>query len=581
MPINSQLSHEDITIGEYILARLAQLGLKEVHGVPGDSNLRFLDLIEDHPDLNWVGCCNELNASYAADGYARVSKAGIGCIVTTFGVGELSAANGIAGAYAEQVPILHLVGIPSTAIHAKNVIVHHSMGDNKLDTYAKISGLITCAASSLLNHPKDAPDEIDRLLKAALTECRPVYLSLPGDLVDAKISASNLRLDLRQKVVEELRLQLNSNLVHEVLDQISNLFLESKKPVILLDGKCESFRIQTEAIKLAEAIQVPVFTTLMAKTTIGENHPLFGGLYKGNLSDSHIIQQVESSDMVIWIGPVASDINTASFSFNFKASEKIEFHASHTVVRDKQYASIGFRNLLPLLTERLSSLPPKPKRPIRDSNLPAKLTKPMSMDKMITQEEFWPLWAEHFFEPNDIIVGETGTSAFGLLEVKIPDGARLLCQMLWASIGWSTGACLGAAQAAEEQGKRTILFIGDGSLQISVQEISTMIRTGVKPIIVILNNDGYAIERFVHGMTRKYNDIQPWKWIAILDLFNPENTTPTATYLVETRKEFLDLLKNPEFRKADRIQLVEVKLGREDGPDMLLKQIKALGLKKP
>ncbi|EGG06839.1 uncharacterized protein MELLADRAFT_86255 [Melampsora larici-populina 98AG31] len=575
MPTNSLLSHEDTTIGAYILIRLAQLGIKQVHGVPGDFNLRFLDLIEDHPDLDWVGCCNELNASYAADGYARVSKAGIGCLVTTYGVGELSALNGVAGAYAEQVPILHIAGIPSSKMQENKAIVHHSLGDSNFDTYAKISDFVTCA-SSALKTPKDAPDEIDRLLKAALTECRPVYLSLPPNLVDAKIPASNLKIDLRQKVHEELQLQINPKLVPEVLAQISELYLKAKKPMILLDRGCDAFKVSTEVIKLAESIQIPVYTTLMAKTAIGVHHPLFGGLYKGGSSDIHIKEYVESSDMVIWIGTVASDRNTSSVSFNFKASEKIELHASHTVVRAKEYPSIGFRTLLPLLTQRLSSLPHKQKRQIRDSNPPAKIAKQVSMNEMITQAEFWPLWAENFFEPNDIVIGESGTASFALQDVDFPDGAQLVCQMLWASIGWSTGACLGMAQAAQEQGKRTILFIGDGSLQVSVQEISTMIRAGVKPIIVVINNDGYVIERFIHGMERKYNDIQPWKWTGILDLFDPENTTPKANYTAETRKEFMDLFKNPEFRKADRIQLVEAKLGREDAPDGLIQCIKAL-----
>ncbi|EGG06838.1 uncharacterized protein MELLADRAFT_106352 [Melampsora larici-populina 98AG31] len=583
VPTKAQLGCGNTTIGAYILIRLAQLGLKKVHGVPGDSNLRFLDLIEDHPDLDWVGCCNELNASYAADGYARVSKAGIGCLATTFGVGELSAINGIAGAYAEQIPILHIVGVPPTALQAKTPVVHHSMGDGKFDTYAKISDFVTCA-SSLLTCPEKAPDEIDRLLKAALTECRPVYLNLPSNLIDEKVPAFNLQTDLRQKIVEESELTPGSNSVHDLLDQISGLFLKSENPIVLLDGKCDPFKISTEAIKLAESIQVPVFTTYMAKTAIGSNHSMFGGLYKGSLSEPHILEQVETSDMVIWIGPVVSDFNTASFSFKFKPSTHVELHASHTVIGDKQYSSIGdkqyssigFRNLLPLLTQRLSSLPRKQTRPIRDYKPPRELPNQSSSNNMISQAEFWPLWAENFFKPGDIILGEAGTSMFGLLDVKLPDGARYLCQMLWASIGWSTGACLGAAQAAEEEGKRTILFIGDGSLQISVQEISTMIRAGVKPIIVVLNNDGYVVERLIHGMTRKYNEIQPWKWTGILDLFNPEKTTSTATYLIETREEFIQLLRNSDFQKADKIQLVEVRLGREDGPDGLMKQIKAI-----
>ena len=66
-------------------------------GVRGDSNLKFLDYVEDHPRIEWVGNCNELNASYAADGYARVREGSPGVVLTTFGAGELSCTNGIAG----------------------------------------------------------------------------------------------------------------------------------------------------------------------------------------------------------------------------------------------------------------------------------------------------------------------------------------------------------------------------------------------------------------------------------------------------------------------------------------------------
>ncbi|KAH9814831.1 thiamine diphosphate-binding protein [Melampsora americana] len=604
---NSQPNDAQITVGEYFLARMAQLGVKQVYGVPGDYNLGFLDLIEDHPDLDWVGCCNELNASYAADGYARVSEGGIGCLVTTFGVGELSASNGIAGAHSERVPVVHLVGVPATTLQADHAILHHTLGDGRFDAFKKISEQLTCAQASL-TMKTNATEEIDRILMSALTYSRPVYLTLPTDLVYVKVPSSPLKKCLRKTVLQDLEAKPDPNMIRHVVDQISDLFVKSERPIIMLDACCDRFRVQSEAINLVEALQIPVYTTPMGKTVINESHALFGGLYVGDITVSGVKEQVESSDLIICIGTMMSDFNTGNFSYHLQCSARVELHSSETIVQYAHYPDLGFRQLLPLLTKKLSSLPRKVTT--KDLN-PRFMHKDSKNDDtsegLITQDQFWPLWAHDFFEPNDVILGETGTSSFGLLDVKFPDGASFLSQILWGSIGelprydqfdgsselkgvdtdepvpesslsnictilysgWTTGACLGAAQAAAEQGKRTILFIGDGSLQLTVQEISTMIRVGVKPIIVVLNNDGYSIERFIHGMKRKYNDIQPWVWTGILDLFNPLKTTSTASYHIEKYDELVKLLNDATFRKADKIQLVEVKLGKEDAPRAL------------
>jgi|TARA_B100001964_G_C13900173_1_gene451295 indolepyruvate decarboxylase len=77
-----------ITIGDFLLKRLAELDIHHIFGVPGDYNLGFLDQIVENKDMQWVGTCNELNGAYAADGYARIK--GASAMVTTFGVGELS-----------------------------------------------------------------------------------------------------------------------------------------------------------------------------------------------------------------------------------------------------------------------------------------------------------------------------------------------------------------------------------------------------------------------------------------------------------------------------------------------------------
>ena len=121
------------TVGDYLLDRLAELGVTEVFGVPGDFNLEFLDHVVAHPRVRWVGNANELNAGYAADGYGRLR--GMSALITTFGVGELSAANAIAGSYAEHVPVVHIVGAPAKDAQGARRVVHHSLGDGDFEHF--------------------------------------------------------------------------------------------------------------------------------------------------------------------------------------------------------------------------------------------------------------------------------------------------------------------------------------------------------------------------------------------------------------------------------------------------------------
>ncbi|EJX4578186.1 alpha-keto acid decarboxylase family protein, partial [Salmonella enterica] len=166
------------TVADYLLDRLAGCGIGHLFGVPGDYNLQFLDHVIDHPTLRWVGCANELNAAYAADGYARMS--GTGALLTTFGVGELSAINGIAGSYAEYVPVLHIVGAPCSAAQQRGELMHHTLGDGDFRHFYRMSQAIS-VASSILDE-QNACFEIDRVLGEMLAARRPGYIMLPADV---------------------------------------------------------------------------------------------------------------------------------------------------------------------------------------------------------------------------------------------------------------------------------------------------------------------------------------------------------------------------------------------------------------
>lgn len=145
-----------ITIGAFILQQLRTLNIDRIYGVPGDYNLALLELIEHDSNIEFIGNCNELNASYAADGYARLK--GAGALITTYGVGDLAALSGIAGAYAESAPVVCLAGTPPLHAMKNHELLHHTLADGNFDNVMNCFKQFTVAQALIT--PENAAMEI-------------------------------------------------------------------------------------------------------------------------------------------------------------------------------------------------------------------------------------------------------------------------------------------------------------------------------------------------------------------------------------------------------------------------------------
>ncbi|THU72745.1 hypothetical protein C4D60_Mb04t15430 [Musa balbisiana] len=167
------------TLGRHLARRLVQVGVRDVFAVPGDFNLTLLDHLIAEPQLNLVGCCNELNAGYAADGYARAS--GVGACVVTFTVGGLSVINAIAGSYSENLPIICIVGGPNSNDYGTNRILHHTIGLPDFSQELRCFQTVTCH-QAVVNHMDEAHEMIDTAISTALKESKPVYISISCNL---------------------------------------------------------------------------------------------------------------------------------------------------------------------------------------------------------------------------------------------------------------------------------------------------------------------------------------------------------------------------------------------------------------
>lgn len=439
------------------------------------------------------------------------------------------------------------------------MLLHHTLGNGDFNVFANMSAHISCDVAKL-NNPADIAVQIDHCLRQCLIRSKPVYIMVPTDMAEAKIEGARLDtpIDLSEPKNEPEREDY-------VVDVVMRYLHAAKKPVILVDACAIRYHVLDEVHKLIEKSKLPVFVTPMGKGAVNEQHDNFGGVYAGAGSHPPSAQDaVESSDLILAIGGLKSDFNTAGFSYRTSQLNTIDFHSDHCVVRYSTYPGVRMRGVLSKVTEKLDMS----KLSVTRSPL-VKNEVAQDGSQTIYQAWFWPRVGEFLIE-NDIVVTETGTANFGIWDTRFPAGVTALSQVLWGSIGWSVGAAQGAASAARDMDnkRRTILFVGDGSFQLTAQEVSTMIRHGLKPIIFLINNDGYTIERFIHGMEAEYNDINPWDHGALVDAFGGKKSC--KKYQIKTKDELNALFTDATFNAAECLQFVEVFMPRDDAPRALI-----------
>ncbi|EXJ83196.1 hypothetical protein A1O1_06815 [Capronia coronata CBS 617.96] len=571
------VSHIDLA--DYIFRRLHQIGVRAVHGVPGDYNLSALDYIEP-AGLDWVGNANELNAGYAADGYARIK--GVSALMTAFGVGELSTINAIAGAYAERAAVVHIVGTAPTHAQQQHLCLHHSLGDGDFRVFADMSVKITVAQANLTD-PSTAPAEIDRCLRECILQRRPVYIELPTNMVKARVSAAGLEKPI------DLSLPPNDEEVENaVADLILKTVYASKQPFIIVDGFTSRYGISEEADELVRVTGFPTSTTPFGKGIINETYPNFHGIYAGTAGKQIYMPWARGCDVVIRLGPLPSDVNTFGFSTTPDPKSTIIFDGESVEIKGTRHEKIHVKPLLRKILSRLDQAKLPRYDPYPDlGDLRAQLAAlpPTGQDDPIDQATFWQRIST-FFHTGDIVLTETGTPSVGGRDFVLPPHTTLVNSSIWLSIGYMLGACAGAALAQREmiaegtrpaQG-RTILFEGDGSLQMTAQVFSDMIRNRLDVVIFVINNDGYTIERWIHGMRAAYNDIQPWRYLEAPTYFGaPEDDPeyPVFTKRAGTWGDLNDVLANPQLRRGKGLNIVEVVMTREDAPDALKKLVES------
>ncbi|KAF7196825.1 Pyruvate decarboxylase [Pseudocercospora fuligena] len=437
------------------------------------------------------------------------------------------------------------------------------LGNGDFRVFARIHKEITIAQADLIDLAT-APAEIDRVLRTCYIDSQPVYLQIPMDMVHEKVDATllNTAIDVSphpsSKEAEDLALQI-------VLEKL----YAARKPVFLVDGAAQRRRILPAVHALIAKAQFPVFTAPMGKGAVDEDLPNFVGVYSGAGSHPEVAQALESSDLIITIGTIQSDLNTVGFTYQFSKLNKIDIEYDCVQVGYAKFEKVFFKSFIPRLAQLLD-----PSKLSQDSKIIPRISPPTPIDttsETITHRYLWPQLAS-FLRDGDFLITDTGTSFVGVWETRLPRNCMTINQILWSSIGYGVGAAQGAALAARELGKgqRVICFEGDGSFQLTAQELSTIIRHDLDVTMFVIENDGYEIERWIHGWDASYNDIPQWQYSKLPEVLTlPSSKHKVRTWKISTRSELEGLLKDPNFADGKGLQLVEMHMPRGDAPKTL------------
>ncbi|GBQ96635.1 pyruvate decarboxylase [Acetobacter nitrogenifigens DSM 23921 = NBRC 105050] len=501
------------TVGTYLAERFAQIGLKHHFAVAGDYNLVLLDQLLKNRECEQVYCSNELNCGFSAEGYARAN--GAAAAVVTFSVGALSALNAIGGAYAENLPVILVSGAPNSNDHGSGHILHHTIGTTDYGYQLRIAKELTCAAVSITS-AEDAPEKIDYVIRTALREKKPAYIEIACNVSGQSCRAPGPI----SAVVSDA--PSDADTLKAAVKAVAEFIEKKEKPVILIGSKLRAAGAEEAAIRLADALGCSVATMGAAKSFFPEDHPGYIGTFWGSASSPKVNDVFNWADGVLALACIFNDYSTEGWTEWPKGANVVNADKEVTKVADLAFDSIHLRDLLDGVAKQFAGKAKKDATMVEYRRIGGGVAE----NTMEAPAKGGKLTREHIQRTLQSIVtsettifGETGDSWFNVARTKLPRGARVEYEMQWGHIGWSVPAMFGYAVATPE--RRNILMVGDGSFQLTAQEVGQMVRRKLPVIIFLINNAGYTIEVEIHD--GPYNNIKNWDYAAVVEGFNAED----------------------------------------------------------
>src|SRR6266545_2335116 len=523
-------------LGQFLFEYLYRRGVRHSFGLPGDFALPTFTWLEKSK-IRSITMTHEPAAGFAADAYSRIN--GIGLVCVTYCVGGLNVLNAIAGAYAEKSPVVVVSGAPGRKVREKDPLLHHKV--KTFETQRRIYDEVTVASTVLLDEQR-AASEIVRCVEACLRHKRPVYIEVPHDVVDREIPITGIS----PRVPEES----DRHTLEAALDETLSLIRAAKKRVILAGVELARYRTARLVVRMAERMNIPIAADLLSKSAVPENHPLYLGVYGGAMSsDEHVRSYVESADLVLMLGTFITDMSMGFYTAKLDRRRTVLATTERVSVQYHRYDSIQFREFL----EALAAANIKPKQ-FKHPN-PHALPKPLKnveRSDPLTMVDVFRILSLHL-DQRCCVIADIGDAIFGAVGIRSARQAQFIAPAYYMSMGFAVPASIGVAMAAQKL--RPYVLVGDGAFQMTGAEISTAVRLGLNPIIIVLNNDGYGTLRKVRDGC--FNVITQWNYSKICDVVGGGESVTACT-----KGEFDDALWRAQ--KSDRLNVIELKIPRND-----------------
>jgi indolepyruvate decarboxylase len=491
-----------ITLGKFLINELSDAGADHIFGIPGDYTLNFINEVENDTDMTYVGISREDSVGYAADAYARMKGCGVACV--TYSVGGMNIMNPIAGAFAERSPVVVIAGVPNKEDIEKNPNKHHTIHD--INTQKNIFDNVVCSSVKLdSDYMVENMIMIHQSIQSMKHISRPIYIEFSNKDIIREITDNEL---LTFKELNKDNKKTQRKFTAEI-EAINKIFSDASNRVLILGHEIFRTSLENLIIDFADKLNIPVFTTLLGKSTVDENNPIVMGVLSQLSTNPEIMELVNKSDCIITMGMNNTDLDGFTFTphFSLNMSDGVSVNGKYIGFPDFRNMITGFCEFF-YDTERQSD-------DIMDNWRITTFKPPINnSSKDLTLEHVFGIISNGLSDEH-IVISDIGESLFGMIDVPVKNG-QFLSMAYYTSMSFSVPGAVGVKFAKPE--KRPIVIVGDGAFQMTGSEFCSHIRYNMNSIIIILNNRGYSTERAI--MDGKFNDIHNWQYEKIVDLMN-------------------------------------------------------------
>jgi len=540
------------TLSRFLLDQLAEVGVGQVYGIPGDFILRLCEVIDEYRGIDLLTMSHEPGVGFAASGAAR-GREGLAVACVTYGAGALNMVNPVAAAYAEKTPVLVLTGGPSKMEREGGILVHHQV--KSFDSQLKVFREVT-HYQAVLDDPETAADQVRYAIDLCRAYSLPVYLEVPRDMVDTRIRLSEAR---------SLSVPTEAGAVKEAAAELLATIAAAERPVLVVGVEVHRFRLAERVVELAERLGLTVVSSFMGRGTFPDDHPQWAGTYLGPASPPGVRELVEESDCLVMLGALLADTN---MGVRIRALDP-----RHVILAVSREVRVGFHRygdvpLADLIEDMLASsgavhrddFRSRDGRPpfMRADDDPS--TGPIRVAAMIAEIN------RFFAESGDMpVVTDTGDCLFCSHQI---DTRAVVASAYYATMGFGLPAAMGFEAAT---GRRPLVLVGDGGFQMTGGELVHARRWGVSPIVMVMNNQSWEMLRSF--LPADYDNLPDGRYAEVARLWGAEGIR--AGTAAELRAGLV------RARQTNGPVLIEVPLAKGDISETLSTFTRSVGTTPP